>query len=153
MAITSPDPEFNTDAKDYFTRHMRILETCTTAWPQPDMQKQIDALREAFSANTSKPFELKQNFSYGSPIPPAMQPSPPLDPKYQMPVLSRHQSHGNISQQLPYPSAPITPPMTAGLEEPRDGSLGPPNSNVLSNGQNASMNDGQAAWNPTPIFE
>ena len=132
---------------------MRILELCTTAWPQPDMQKQIDALREAFSANTSNPFELKPSFPYGSPIAPVMQPSPPLDHKYQMPVLSRHHSHSNISQQHPYPSAPITPPMTASLDGPHDGSMGTPNGNVLTNSQNASLNDAQAAWNPTPIFE
>ena len=40
--ITFSDADFNNDAKEYFTHHIRILEACTKAWPQPDMQKQID---------------------------------------------------------------------------------------------------------------
>lgn len=150
VAITSPDPEFSNDAKDYFTRHMRILETCTTAWPQPDMQKQIDALREAFSADTSRPFELKPTFPYGSPGVPALQPSPPLDSKYQLSLLQGAPSHVNLPQQMSFQSGPITPPMTAGLDGPRDGSMGPPSGGMLSHGQQTSMAE---AWNPTPIFE
>ena len=155
MAITSPDPEFSSDAKDYFTRHMRILERCAHAWPQQDMQKQIDALREAFSADINRPFELKPSFPYGSPGVPALQPSPPLEAKYQMPILSRHGSHGQNPQQMPFQSGPMTPPMTAGLEGSKDGALAPP---MMSNGhpqfmQENSMGNGQAAWNPTPIFE
>ncbi|KAJ9132995.1 Lipase regulator 1 [Pleurostoma richardsiae] len=75
VALTSPDPDLNADAREYFTRHMRILERCMTAWPMPDMQRQIDAVREAFSADTRKPFVLKPSFPYGSPHP-AGQPSP-----------------------------------------------------------------------------
>ncbi|KAI9047644.1 hypothetical protein LZ554_008355 [Drepanopeziza brunnea f. sp. 'monogermtubi'] len=67
VAITSPDPDLNADAREYFTRHMRILEKCTSSWPMPDMQQQIDSLREAFSADTRKPFVLKPSFPYGSP--------------------------------------------------------------------------------------
>lgn len=153
VAITSPDPEFNNDAKEYFTRHMRILENCTKAWPQPDMQKQIDALREAFSADTARPFELKPSFPYGSPVP-ALQPSPPMEVKYRQPMVSRNQSFGNVSHQIPFQSGPMTPPMTAGLDSAHDGSSLPHSSaSSLSNGQHPSIGDMQAAWNPTPIFE
>ena len=150
MAITSPDPEFNNDAKDFFTRHMRILEICTTAWPQLDMQKQIDALREAFSADTSRPFELKPSFPYGSPGVPALQPSPPMDSKYQVSLLQRAQSQSNLPQPMSFQSGPMTPPMTAGLDGPHDGPMGPPSAGMHSNGQHSSMAE---AWNPTPIFE
>jgi hypothetical protein len=33
----------------------------------PDMQRQIDALREVFSADMRKPFVLKPTFPYGNP--------------------------------------------------------------------------------------
>lgn len=45
-----------------------------------DMQRQIDAMREAFSADVRKPFVLKPTFPYGSPSPSASQPSPPHQP-------------------------------------------------------------------------
>lgn len=77
VALTSPDPDFNTDAREYFTRHMRILEKCMNAWPMTDMQRQIDSMREAFSADLRKPFVLKPSFPYGSPSPSAGHPSPP----------------------------------------------------------------------------
>jgi hypothetical protein len=50
---------------------MRILEKCSSSWPMPDMQQQIDALREVFSADMRKPFVLKPTFPYGSPGAPA----------------------------------------------------------------------------------
>lgn len=37
------------------------------AWPMPEVQKQIDSIREAFSADTRRPFVLKPSFPYGSP--------------------------------------------------------------------------------------
>ena len=132
---------------------MRILEICTTAWPQPDMQKQIDALREAFSADTTRPFELKPSFPYGSPGVPARPPSPPMEAKYQGPTVSRHQSFGNISHQMPFQSGLVTPPMTAGLDSTHKGSSDHSSGSSFSNGQHPSMGDMQAAWNPTPIFE
>ncbi|KAB8304169.1 hypothetical protein EYC80_003588 [Monilinia laxa] len=71
VAITSPDPDLNSDAREFFTRHMRILEKCTSSWPMPDMQQQIESLRLAFSADIRKPFVLKPSFPYGSPAAPA----------------------------------------------------------------------------------
>ena len=67
VALSSPDPEFNLEAKDYFVRHMRILERCVLAWPMPETEAQISALRAAFSADVNKPFELKDSFPHGTP--------------------------------------------------------------------------------------
>lgn len=75
IAICSPEPEFNADAREYFVRHMRILEQCVSAWPMPETEAQINGLRAAFSADLSKPFELRSSFPMGSPG--DMQPSPP----------------------------------------------------------------------------
>lgn len=67
VAITSPDPEFNSDAREYFVRHMRILERCMPEWPMHETDRQINNLRAAFSADLEQPFELKPSFPYGSP--------------------------------------------------------------------------------------
>ncbi|UKZ75304.1 hypothetical protein TrVFT333_002982 [Trichoderma virens FT-333] len=69
VAIVSPDPDLHTDAREFFTRHMRIMEKVMEAWPMPELQRQIDAVREAFSADVRKPFVLKPSFPYGSPHP------------------------------------------------------------------------------------
>lgn len=158
VAITSPDPDFNNDAREYFTRHMRILEKCTSAWPMPEMQTQIDALREAFSANTTKAFELKTTFPYGSPGT-ALSTSPPLDVKYQHQTLSREPSREQ-PHQIQYNSLPLTPPMTAGLEDSKERPIAAAPLTITANGQQQPMRMGsnsigsdQMQWNPTRIFE
>lgn len=138
VAITSPDPDLNSDAREYFTRHMRLLEKCMAAWPMPDMQRQVDAMREAFSADTRKPFVLKPSFPYGSPhltsvTPPRSassrtasgrqpgtdtralgQRTQQLTPPRQQPQHHTHQPPQHVSHM----SHPISPPMSAG---PSDG--------------------------------
>lgn len=138
---------------------MRILESCTSAWPMQDMQNQIDALREAFSADTSRPFELKPSFPYGSPSG-KIQPSPPLDTKYQHAVINHQESHGPTTQQVQYHShhQPVTPPISSEHID-HDRPLGPsllmmttcqqPPMSMTSN----PVETDQTAWNPTPIFE
>lgn len=162
MAITSPDPELNTDARDYFTRHMRILEQCMQAWPMPEMQMQVNQLREAFSADVNRPFELKRGFPFESPSPSVggLQPSPPLEHLPQ-PMLTRHESLGHRVQQIPYNPAPMTPPISsAGLnfDESKDGLLMSGSVQMMGSSQQqtmpmqtTSMDIGQE-WNPTPIF-
>jgi len=143
---------------------MRILEHCTSAWPMPEMQTQIDALREAFSADTSRPFELKRSFPFGSPNSSqasyGLQPSPPLDAGLNHPMLARHESHGQVSQIPQYhPQQPMTPPISAGLDNSNDKTLPPASMPMMSNGlsqniplQTTSMGNDQVEWNPTPIF-
>jgi hypothetical protein len=46
---------------------MRVLEQCTSS-TTPEIQQQIHALREAFSRDTSKPFELKLTLGMHSPV-------------------------------------------------------------------------------------
>jgi hypothetical protein len=143
---------------------MRILENCTSAWPMPEMQTQIDALREAFSADTSRPFELKRSFPFGSPsslqASYALQPSPPLDSVLNNPMLAHHESHGQITQTPQYhPQQPMTPPVSAGLDASNDRKLPPASRPMMSNGlpqnmplQTTSLGNEQVEWNPTPIF-
>ncbi|KAL3470467.1 hypothetical protein BJX99DRAFT_49002 [Aspergillus californicus] len=113
VAITSPDPDFHTDARDYFTRHMRILERCSSAWPMPEIQAQIDSLRLAFSANINRAFELKPSFPYGSPSEP-YQPSPTLETQYHQPPPSQI---SNFQERTGYQTYPITPPISASTED------------------------------------
>ncbi|KAJ6145215.1 hypothetical protein N7470_009110 [Penicillium chermesinum] len=107
------NPDFNSDAREYFTRHMRILERCSAAWPMPEIQAQIDSLRLAFSADTNRPFELKPSFPYGTPSE-GYQPSPPMDAHYH-PHLRQMSNH--VQSRVGLNAHPITPPISAGAED------------------------------------
>lgn len=90
---------------------MRILEKCAAAWPIPEIQAQIESLRVAFSADTSKPFELKRTFPYGSPSESQATP-PPFDGQYS----NQYAQTSSPSQQITFTSHPITPPASARAE-------------------------------------
>jgi hypothetical protein len=160
VALTSPDPDVSADAREYFTRHMRILEKTMGSWPIPEMVRQIDAVREAFSADLRKPFVLKPSFPYGSP-PMSHQSTPPRAHAFK-PATIRTSSvdHGLNSitgghSQVSYINHPITPPVSA---HPKSDS---PQSMVMmansqtpqaSSGHNITMTDAPS-WNPSRIFE
>ncbi|KAM6506827.1 hypothetical protein FALCPG4_018648 [Fusarium falciforme] len=118
VAIVSPDPDFNTDSREFFTRHMRVWEKVMEAWSLPELEEQFNALREAFSADVRKPFVLKPTFPYGSPHP-SSHSSPPRAWEPLRPVIHRSgpvdqhlDTHG--AQQVSYTSHPVTPPISAG---------------------------------------
>lgn len=128
----------------------------------PEMQMQVNQLREAFSADINRPFELKRGFPFESPSPSAggLQPSPPLDMNIQQPILSRHESHGHQSQ-MSYHTAPMTPPISStglSFEDSKDGAFMPGSMPMMASSQQHSMpmqttpmNIGHE-WNPTPII-
>ena len=119
---------------------------------------QVNQLREAFSADVNRPFELKRGFPFESPSPSigGLQPSPPLE-HLQQPILTRHESLGHRAQ-IPYNPTPMTPPISStGLtfDESKDGLL---MSGMMGSSQQQNMpmqttpiSIGQE-WNPTPIF-
>lgn len=151
VAITSPDPDLNSEARDYFTRHMRILEKCMSAWPMPDMQKQIDSVREAFSADTRKPFVLKPTFPYGSPHS-ATHPSPPGR------QLDTHLAQSQVS--LTTSHHPLTPVSAGSLENKGDSPVAQTLTTMASGHGSQAPGVTQAlplpeapAWNPSRIFE
>lgn len=169
MAITSPDPDLNTDAREYFTRHMRVLEKVMTIWPMADLQKQVDAVREAFSADTRKPFVLKPSFPYGSPHSSNQSTSPRAATGYRPSHLARtasieHQlDTQNIHQnpQVSYTNHPISPPVSAGPLDTKSDSPGVQSLVMMSN-QQGSQPSGMPptnpladapVWNPQRIFE
>jgi hypothetical protein len=133
-----------------------------------DMQQQIDALREAFSADIRKPFVLKPTFPYGSPGAP-VRPSPPAtSASYR---ASSHQS--GIEQSLEHQHAqqphvsythhphPISPPISAGDLDPKSDSPVVQPLVMMPSGQRGPqvpmpggvpMAD-TTGWNPSIIFE
>ncbi|RDL33170.1 Uncharacterized protein BP5553_08609 [Venustampulla echinocandica] len=169
VALTSPDPDLNGDAREYFTRHMRILEKCTSSWPMPDMQQQIDALRQAFSADIRKPFVLKPSFPYGSPGAP-VNTTPPR-PNHQYRNLGAHavtldqqnigHQHTQPSQPVSYPNHPISPPISAGgITDTKSDSPAAQSLMMMGSqrGPQQSMASGvptveSSSWNPTRLFD
>ncbi|KAK5124164.1 hypothetical protein LTR85_001867 [Meristemomyces frigidus] len=128
-AITSPDPEFNLQARMFFTRHMRVLEQCISS-ASTEMQAQINALREAFSQDTSKAFELKPTLGLRSPAldnhptPPELRQGPSSAPPQSAPwshlpdaasskTMSPISDYGQPFDHIPSHGAPVQqPPMT-----------------------------------------
>lgn len=165
VCIVSPDPDFNSDAAEYFSRHMRIMEKVMEVWTTPELRQQVEAVREAFSADTRKPFQLKPTFPYGSPHP-SNHSSPPQAPQGYRPAVDRvgpkdplldaAQSAPNVS----FPGYPITPPVSSGAADSKsDSPIGQPNMVMISQGgqvpalhQNMPLPE-QPAWNPQRIFE
>ncbi|KAL4981796.1 hypothetical protein BDW68DRAFT_73007 [Aspergillus falconensis] len=149
VAITSPDPEFHTDAREYFTRHMRILERCSSAWPMPEIQAQIDSLRLAFSANVNRPFELKATFPYGSPSEP-YQPSPTLETQYN----PQPSQISNLQERAGFHPYPITPPISAGTENSKAGTpqLHPPGLLSTHSVHTEAPLVDESSWDPTRII-
>lgn len=150
---------------------MRILEQCIPHWPLPEVQAQVNSLREAFSADITKPFDLKPSFPYGSPS--SQNASPLADGAYIQQPRSASSRPPVVAQgvtgsldppaQVNYPSTitqhPLTPPVSTTDEMPKADSpvvqglamMGP-------QGQGANQGvqgpDGyQQQWNPTKIFE
>jgi hypothetical protein len=149
--MTSPDPDLNRDSRDYFTRHMRILEKVMAAWPMPELQKQIDAVREAFSADLRRPFVLKPSFPYGSPA--SSHSTPPRSSPGYRPMLDQAGPLGmGQPPQVEYPHQPISPPISTGtLDSKTEQALA-----MMTTGQGLpgtiSVSD-PPAWNPARIFE
>jgi hypothetical protein len=125
-----------------------------SAWPQPEMEAQINALRVAFSANINKPFELKRSFPYGSPSD-RLSSSPPTESPLNMPMPPQ-------GQLLPqHSSSYMTPPLTSHAgdqksESPQYNQYLPSDSSYAQiipqqYHQQHYVQD-QNQWNPTPII-
>lgn len=161
VALTSPDPELSGDAREYFTRHMRILEKTVEGWPLPEMLKQIDSVRQAFSADVRKPFVLKPSFPYGSPHP-STHSSPPRTTAFKPPMLRTNSveqsigTQGSQHSQVSY-THPITPVSIISVDNNSDysplQSLGMLPANQGTHAASLQLSDATTAWNPSRIFE
>ncbi|KAK2595354.1 hypothetical protein QQS21_006954 [Conoideocrella luteorostrata] len=164
VAIVSPDPDLNSDAREYFQRHMRLMETIMEAWPMPDLQKQVDAIREAFSADIRRPFVLKPSFPYGSPHPSNQSNSPRANLAYASSLHGTgsmdHHHLDPTNQHVSYISHPITPPISVGPVDSRSDSpavqslvMMPQDGQGPDMQQTMSLGNNPPTWNPARIFE
>nr|POF07874.1 cutinase transcription factor 1 alpha [Quercus suber] len=179
-AITSPDPILNTNARTYFTRHMRVLESCIPG-AGPDMVAQINALREAFSRDTSQPFELKPTLGLRSP-PMENEPTPPDFRSSPIsvagqPVRTWAHLQNNQDAKIATPTSDFTSPydvtaVTQGITNPPPAAFTSPNyqSSVTNSYTDQSLHgvspitqtgygpspvsshEQQPAWDPSGIF-
>lgn len=161
VAMTSPDPDLNTDSREFFQRQMRVVEKIMSTWMMPELQRQIDAVREAFSMDTRKPFVLKPTFPYGSPTSSAATP-PRSSPAYRPLIdpgshIHPRGSPSNLqASQIGFSTQAITPPISAGPPDGKNASpmmvfAGQPNQGA-GMGQQMPMGE-QPSWNPARIFE
>ncbi|KAJ4985998.1 hypothetical protein SVAN01_08476 [Stagonosporopsis vannaccii] len=158
VAITCPDPDINRDARDFFVRHMRVLEACAPSWPMPEMQAQVNSLRQAFTADITKPFELKATFPFGSP-----QVAPQSSPlSNQGAYRPRHPSHPSPLEQpgqINYHAHPITPPISASDLGSKTDSPVAQSLVMMASGQRAPQTNAgmqmqeNVQWNPQRIFD
>lgn len=127
------------------TRHMRLLEQCAPAWPAQDLQAQILSLRQAFSVDLNKPFELKANLPAGVGFE-SFSPSP--GPESYDRGINSH-PHDQLTH---FHTHPMTPPISArNVDDPRDNSLLATRRPVSVSGSD--MGDHSGSWNPTRLFE
>ncbi|KAL5614957.1 hypothetical protein BROUX41_005025 [Berkeleyomyces rouxiae] len=145
VAMTSPDPEINADSGEYFSRHMRILEKVMSIWSIPDVKKQIDAVRRAFSADIRKPFMLKPSFPYGSPAS-SQSNSPQSSTEHDL----FRQSPGSISATL---DSTISSHNFNHLAATNNAAIHTRNNLMIQGSQPMSSALPMASWNPAPIFE
>jgi hypothetical protein len=146
---------------------MRILERTMGSWPIPEMVKQIDAVREAFSADTRKPFALRPSFPYGSPSP-SSHSSPPRADVFRPPTLRTTSIDTGLDavagqhSQVSYASHPITPPVSAGPRDLKSDSPALQSLAMMNASQSSqpptirhdmSTAEGAPTWNPSRIFE
>lgn len=162
VAIVSPDTDMNSDAREFFTRHMRIMEQVMEVWNMPELQGQIDAVREAFSADTRKPFALKPSFPYGSPHQSNAASPPRSASDYRSASRAGLLDHQLDPQTAPHVSQirhPLSPPGSVSAMDSKGDhfpqqTLGmmPPVSQgpVMHHGVTPSE---APAWNPSRIFE
>jgi len=126
----------------------------------PDMQQQIDALREAFSADTRKPFVLKPSFPYGSPAATVNNSPPRAGAQYRQGSSIDQQTMPQ--SQVSYTNHPISPPISAGAVDTKSDSPAVQSLVMMATGQRApqqpmtsgvSMANAAGGWNPSRIFE
>lgn len=115
---------------------MRVLEQCTSS-TQPEIQQQINALREAFSRDTSKPFELKHTLGMHSPMmdqQTVTSSAAPMSHPLQQPVPSQMQPAQGWSMSQDDLSPKTLDPST-GYMQPLDmttGTTSMPNANTIA---------------------
>lgn len=132
---------------------MRTLEKLSLLWPMDVIRKQIDTLREAFSADINKPFELKPDFPFGSPASQLLEtpvtPSSHIRSQLRASPTSQPQQFGHGTDDQTSTSF-----VSAAQIGPNSLSHHHSASYPLSDSPTvAATNPQMQPWNPVPIFE
>ena len=122
------------------------------AWPMAEMQKQINSVREAFSADIRKPFVLK--LPYGSPQLGNYSTTPRSNAS--APPGTVRQDSFDRGAHLGYSGHPVSPPVSAGQLDTKS-EPSPSSQLAMMAGQPAVMSGSMAlgdtsSWNPSRIF-
>lgn len=168
--ITSPDATTNARARTFFTRHMRILEYCAPS-ANPEVQVQISSLREAFSQDTNRSFQLKPNLGLRSPSLES-QPTPPGGQHVQQgglgapPPSWAHLQDAGSSKTLsptseytpPYDTTPTQAAMpygTSSYTAPSQGAYAPSGIGQATSAptQGYALETGMSAEQSTPVWD
>lgn len=154
IAATCPDPEFNHDAKEYFTRTMRLLENCIDNSASSEMKGQIETLREAFSVDVNRPFVLNPSFPFYHGVPTSIDPHVARAYSQADTVASTMAASGQVN----YATHPLSPPHSIGDTDSKGDSPAAVQSLVmLAAGQGAQAHAqpvvDHTAWNPSRLFD
>ncbi|KAK6533042.1 hypothetical protein TWF281_007204 [Arthrobotrys megalospora] len=157
VAATCPDPEFNSDAREYFSRAMRVLEVCIDISASMETRAQIEALRAAFSQDVTQPFVLNSNFPFYS-SPSTHQMSPAASAGSYSPVeITRSPLSSSLSAPINQTRVTISPPSSERGDSPNPTLMlmqqsTPP---VVQPVPRKSLHHGpvQEGWNPQRIFD
>ncbi|KAF3920885.1 hypothetical protein ABW21_db0206281 [Orbilia brochopaga] len=160
VAATCPDPEFNSDAREYFSRAMRILEICIDESASMETKAQIEALRAAFSEDVSQPFVLNANFPfYSTPSDPRTSPTPSGGSYSPIEVTRSPPLSSTLSAPISQSRLTISPPGSEQGDSPN------PHMVMMSQPQlqpsqiaqtiprKAHHHPPDAGWNPQRIFD
>ncbi|KAH0608934.1 uncharacterized protein H6S33_001162 [Morchella sextelata] len=152
IAATCPDPEFNSDAKDYFTRTMRILENCIDSSASSEVKGQIETLRQAFSLDLSRPFVLNPNFPFYPGV------SAAVDPSITRAYTQGESPHSTLTAGGPANySHPLSPPHSTGDGESKGESPAAVQSLVMLAAGQGTQNPpaivDNMGWNPSRLFD
>ncbi|KAF8245927.1 hypothetical protein K440DRAFT_686106 [Wilcoxina mikolae CBS 423.85] len=154
IAATCPDPEFNHDAKEYFTRTMRLLENCIDNSASSEMKGQIETLREAFSVDINRPFVLNPSFPFYHDV------STSIDPHLARAYTQAEAVASTMAaSQVTYATHPLSPPHSIGDVESKGESPAAVQSLVMLAAGHGAQPPPQAPivenipWNPSRLFE
>jgi hypothetical protein len=136
---------------------MRLLETFTANWKMETVHEQINAFREAFSADISKPFELKPEL-FGSPMPQAAELpllSPVPTPTYSLPHDVSSSYGPPAGTQMSYQLGnSLTPNSVDDEHVSVEGGVARPNVGRMAHpSSSAAPPLMQQQWNPSRLWE
>lgn len=142
---------------------MRVLERCISEWPMPEVEAQIHGLRAAFSADLTKPFDLKPTFPYGTPSEHSKSPEERRSSESRHLFQNSQEQHfyQQSMQHSPYiPTPPVSAGTTTQAQTPQfrhdyngDQTGQQYHHQIPPTGDTHNVITPTEQWNPTPIID